>query len=169
MDEACCLALSRPLQPWHLSLSFFSHPELYWNTIVSSETNKIISFGGWEYFQVRQRDCLVWGVGGGRGDEENFTPPPNEMSMFVLFENILHPPERDNLIVSFETRNLVVSHETCLPKKDSAVHSCLPAQVMYFLHNAKFPSPPSWPELAWFKVLKSYSLLLQIYWLSVIS
>ena len=64
MDEACCLALSRPLQPWHLSLSFFSHPELYWNTIVSSETIEIVSFGSGDKFQTRQ-DCLVLGWGGG--------------------------------------------------------------------------------------------------------
>ena len=65
MDETCCVALSGPLQLWPLSLLLYSRPELHWNTVGSSETNEIVSFGGGDKFQTRQGDCLVWGWGGG--------------------------------------------------------------------------------------------------------
>ena len=59
------MALSGPLQLWHLSLLLHSHPELHWNTVGSSKTNEIVLFGGGDNFQMRQRDYLIKGWGGG--------------------------------------------------------------------------------------------------------
>ena len=57
-------------------------------TIGSSETNEIVSFGGGDNFQMRQRDYLVWGW----GEWRIFSSKTNELISFgggVGVENIL--------------------------------------------------------------------------------